>query len=126
MRFAQRQRGLTLWSGLFVLLVGGFVALVALKVIPGYLEYFRIAETLEGIRGEAASSGMTAEEIRKRIGRRFSVEDIRDRDVSDVVIKAQRGGLTQVSIDYEFRRNLFYNIDLVLRFDKAVEVKGRW
>lgn len=126
MRLPARQRGLTLWGWLLVLFAGGFVAMVTFKLVPGYLDYYRIAATLEAVRDEAAVGGMDQAEIRKRIDRRFVIEGIREHSSRDVDIAAARNGLHKVSIDYEFRRNIIANVDVAVRFAKAVEVKSRW
>lgn len=47
-----RQRGMTVIGMLLLIIVIAFVALIAMKVVPMYIQYFSIKSTIESIRKE--------------------------------------------------------------------------
>ena len=49
---ADRQRGMTVIGMLLLMIAIAFVALVGMKVIPMYIQYYSIKSTIESIRKE--------------------------------------------------------------------------
>ena len=49
MHSLKRQNGMTAIGWMFVLLLIGFFALLALKMVPVYMEYFKVAQSLESL-----------------------------------------------------------------------------
>jgi hypothetical protein len=68
-----RQQGITVISGLLILVGLGFVVLIALRVIPIYIDYFTVRSTLEGLRKDPEIARMTTFDIHKTIQKRFDI-----------------------------------------------------
>jgi hypothetical protein len=109
---------------LLVLGLIAFFTLITLRLVPLYLEYAKVASTLESLQNEPGITEMSKGEISKIISRRFDVNDVRNVDPRKVQISKERGQL-KVGFSYERREHLISNIDVVAVFDKHIEVPIR-
>ncbi|NTV95652.1 MAG: DUF4845 domain-containing protein [Thiobacillus sp.] len=89
----QRQRGFTLVSLIFMLMLAGFAALIAMKTVPTYINYFAVKKSLENILAEANTEA-TAYELRSTFDKRMDVNSIYDIKSSDLEVSRDNGMLT--------------------------------
>jgi len=118
------QQGLTLMSFVVVLLVLGCIAYLAMRVVPAYLEYFQVVKAMEGVAQEPGVETMDPTRMHSLLGRRFDigyVETIQDKDVK--IIRDTNG--TRLSVDYDVRKPVVSNVDLIIHFEKTVNVGGK-
>jgi hypothetical protein len=115
------QRGMTAIGWLLVLGLIAFFTLVTLRLVPMYLEYAKVASTLESLPNEPGISSLSKPEIVSLIAKRFDVNDVRNVDPRKVLISKERG-VVKIGFSYERREHLISNIDVVGKFDKHVEV----
>ena len=71
----ERQRGMTVIGMLLLIIVIAFVALIAMKVVPMYVQYFSIKSTIESIRKEPQVAQMSPMDIQNAIQKRFDIGD---------------------------------------------------
>jgi len=114
--------------GLLVLIVvvGSWVY-AAMRITPLYLNYMKVAGTLEKVRDEYNSNpGTTEPMIRKSIERHFDIEMVNEAvfNVRDVVIK-QQGGTFAVTAAYEHTAPFVANVYFLVDFNKTVEIQAR-
>lgn len=121
MKGLHKQRGMTAIGWMLVLGLIAFFTLVTLRLLPMYMEYTKVVSVLESLQNEPGITRKSKAEIRKLIGRRFDVNDVRELDPKLASI-VQKSGVLTVTMDYERRTSLFGNIDLVAKFNKEVEV----
>jgi Tfp pilus assembly protein PilE len=119
MRSIKRQEGMTAVGWLIVLALIGFFTLLALRMVPSYLEYYKIAQTLETIEAEGALDTPAA--IRRLLERRFDISYVHSITPRDVSIKSA-GGNWDVTAKYDSRVHLFANVDVIMSFNKKVQV----
>ncbi len=121
-RLISRQSGEGLTSMLFTLIFIGCVVLVALRVIPLYIEYFQVTSSLESLAEDPRTSQMSLREIKNNLMRRMrdinNVERVKDENITI----AKKEGLITISVNYEARVPMIANFDLVASFNKSVEV----
>lgn len=114
-----RQRGISLVSGLLLVVIVAFAVLVAVRLFPIYFDYLTISSVFNDVRDQARGESPAA--IRDTLERRFEVNEVNVVSIHDVTIKPERNG-TAVSVHYEQRVPFIGNLSLVATFDKAVEV----
>lgn len=114
----QRQRGVSLVGLLFVIVVLGIAALVAMKVFPAYLEY----QSIEKAVLKARSAGSTIVEVRKSFTASAMIEEISSIDASDLEIIKEESGFV-INYAYSRKAPLIGNASLLLDF--AGSTKGR-
>ncbi|HHM05176.1 MAG TPA: DUF4845 domain-containing protein [Gammaproteobacteria bacterium] len=110
-----RQAGMTYIGMLIIFLVVAFFGIVLVKVGPLYLENFKVKSVLQSLQDDEESMGLSARELKKRILRRFDIDDIDSVDGKAITIDQQRGK-TVVTVDYSAQVPLFWNIDVVVHF----------
>jgi len=120
------QDGMTYLGMLSLMIVIAFVAMVVLKVLPVYMENFKVQSSLKSLAQEPKDdlAALPAGEVEKLLLKRFSVNDVEHVTKDDIKI-TKEGHKTVVAVDYEARVPLFMNVDLVARFpDNRVELGG--
>jgi hypothetical protein len=117
---SRRQRGLTAVGGLVALIVAGSVILLALKLVPHYIDFFTIQTVIEGLpRDEVRSMSRVA--LNEQLDKRFKINNLREYVIRDIISLERRRDVTVLEVHYERRENLFLNIDVVITFHKRYE-----
>ena len=119
MRSIKRQEGMTAIGWLIVLALIGFFVLLALRMVPSYLEFFKVVSTLDSLESEGAMD--SPQEIRKLLERRFDISYVHSLTPNEVAVKSA-GANWDVIADYDSRVHLFANVDVVMSFYKQVQV----
>ena len=119
MRSRTNQRGMTAIGWLMVLALIGFFVLLALRMVPAYLEFYKVVSTLNSIEEESGFS--SPREIRELLERRFEISYVNTITPADVIIKPM-GNTYTVTASYEQREHVVANIYVVMDFEKQVDV----
>lgn len=114
-----RERGMTMMGFVLVLVVIGFSALMTMKVLPIYLDYFSIRSSLEGLAGEPGARERSPADIIKAIERRFDVSFVTVIQAKDIKVQ-KKSGVTSLILKYEDRRPLLGNLDVIANFDEVI------
>lgn len=123
MKRISTQSGLTLTSFIIVLCVVGFFIFIGMKLFPVYIEYYSVVVDMKGLASEPDVKQMSPEQVRDRLARRFDMSYVESVKPKDIKITRQDG--YQLTVAYEVRRKLIYNLDFVAVFDKTVELGGK-
>lgn len=120
-----RQRGMTMLGILvLVVVVGGWVY-AGIRLLPKYLEYMRVASTLEKVRDEYDSNpGSTEFMLRKAVERHFDIEMVEVISANDIEITKDGGGFTMRAY-YDDTVPLAGNVSFLVEFDKSVVISAR-
>ena len=121
MQMANRQKGMTGIGWLTVLGLIAFFALLTLRMVPSYLEYYKISSALEKLTKESGMAEVTPVEIRKALYRQFDIGYVSAIEAKDVSVKPS-GAYYEVRAEYDDRVHLFANVDVIMSFDKKVKV----
>lgn len=111
----RRQHGLTMIGFLFVAAILVAMAMLAMKLVPAYMEFFAVKKILNSMSQEAGLKGKTNVEIRNDFSKRASVDYVTRVKAEDLVID-RTGGAPVIAVEYEFRTPLVANISLVVDF----------
>jgi hypothetical protein len=117
----QRQRGATFLGMVTILLILGAGLYAAIRLVPVYLEYTKVARALEQVRDEHAASDTSAQMIRSSLERRWDVEDIAGIGWKEVEIQKTSEGFNLSAI-YEVERPFIANVYLLTKFEKTVVI----
>lgn len=113
-------------SGLAVMLLGPLVVLfilVVIKLIPVYLEYSSVKSVLNGMTSDRAETYANPSQVRSTIFKRFGINEVKNATNDDVFVERQ-GAVYSISIEYEVKVPLFYNIALLVSFAETGEVSA--
>lgn len=116
----KRQRGLTLIGFVIVLAVVGFFAYIGMQLFPVYGEYYSVVSAMKGVQSEPGVATMSPERIKDLLFRRFYISYVESVKPENVRVSRKEG--YTLTVKYEVRRPLIYNIDFVASFDKTVDL----
>jgi len=115
MRFGSHQKGITLLGFVMLLSVLGFFAFIIMRLFPVYAEARSVKADLEGLKAEPNSAKMSPAQIWNRLERRFQISYVESVKAEHVTFDRKNG--YNVTIKYEVRRPMMYNIDFVAMFE---------
>lgn len=111
----RKQKGLTLLGFVIVLAVVGFFAYVAMKLFPMYSEYYSVRAALKGLSQEAGIANQDPARIQDLFFRRLYINYSENVKKEHVKLKRVDNGW-QMDVQYEVRRPLIANLDVVGKF----------
>ncbi|MDH4326356.1 MAG: DUF4845 domain-containing protein [Betaproteobacteria bacterium] len=113
-----RQRGITLMGlilGSFVLV---FVALLVMRLLPSYIEYFTIKKAVVSISNELRGRGGSVSDVRRAFANRQAIDDFKAVHAADLEITKQ-GNDVHIVAAYRKEIPLFANIGVYIDFEAA-------
>ncbi len=119
----RRQGGITLIGFVIVAAVVGFFLYIGIKLFPMYSEYYAVKSALKSLAAEDGVAKYDPGKIQDLFFRRLymSYSDNVKRD--NVKIQRVDGGW-QMDVNYEVRKPLVANLDVVGRFDASQQLTG--
>ena len=124
MKSIHRQRGMTPIGWVLVFLLIAFFALITLKLFPIYLKSFSVGSVISDLKDEPGISTMTSRQIISLVEKRLDVNMVTDVGANDIYV-GKVGNTMTISADYEVRKSILGNVDIVVSFNKSVEVPAR-
>jgi hypothetical protein len=119
------QRGITYIGLLALLIVVIIFGMTLFKLIPLYIEDFKVKKSLQSLAEEKQEIlNLSVGEIEHRLMNRLSINDVSH--VTEDNVKVTRDGdKVTVDVGYEVRVPLFLNLDIVANFhDNHLELGG--
>lgn len=119
----QRQGGFTFWSGLYVLITLGIIVFVGVRSVPVYLNNRDVQKALSEVAQDPSMQHADAIAIQRAVARHFEAGYASGVSPSDVVV-SHEGATRVLSLHYEVRRPLAFNMSLVYSFDDSARMNG--
>lgn len=114
------QQGLTLLSIAFILGLIGFFVLLALNIVPIYLDHNKVKNALTALEEDPGFREMSEFDIRRSLDRRFNLNYVYDVTQENVKV-VKNGGYTKVEIEYETVKKLAFNLSVLAEFHDVIE-----
>ena len=121
MSLHNKQNGMTTISLALLLGLIAFFVLIALTLTPIYLENLNVAQKLKTLKKDPAIANMTDDEIMETLFKRFSIDNVDSVQAENVLINRE-GGTVHISVEYEVRKQMVGNIDVVVSFFDEVNL----
>jgi len=123
MRTQSKQKGITMIGFAILLAVVGFFAFAAMKLIPVYSEYFGVVKAMKQLQTEPNIESKSIDEIRQMLNVKFDLQYVSDKDVPPKAINlVTANGAHSLRIAYDIDVPFIYNVDLLVHFDKTVDL----
>ncbi len=117
-----RQRGMTFIGVLIIFALVGVIGLAGLRLAPVYLNYMKVARSLDVTAEEFKGENPDVGGIRRSLEKHWQIEDIDEVSAKDVeVVKADDG--VSLHVVYDHPVPYISNISLSVHFDKTVKVQ---
>ena len=120
----RKQGGMTLIGFIIVLALVGFFAYVAMKLVPMYSEYYAVRQALKGLQAEPGIANRDPGKIQDLFFRRQYISYAENVKPANVKIERISGGWN-MAVDYEVRKPLSYNLDVVGKFSTSEDLTTR-
>jgi hypothetical protein len=114
----KNQAGLTAIGLILILIPIGLAVYIVLKVAPVYIEAFSVGDVVSSLKKELDVKEKSRDEIYTMIQKRLEVNNITSVEKEDIKIQKTVNDVT-VTIDYETRVPLFWNVALAFSFHKS-------
>lgn len=111
-----RQRGVSLGGLLIICFILGIVALLAMKVIPEYIEYGTIRKVTTAMVQDPAMKTATLADVKVSFSKRAEIDNIKVISADDLDITKEDDKLV-ISFSYTKKVPLFANISLLFDFE---------
>ena len=118
----KHQHGMTFIGLLCILALAGVVIYAGVRLTPVYLNYMKIARTMESVASEVKGDNPDPAAIRNLIDRHFNIEDPSVVTVKDIEITKDEGGV-EMHVTYDDTVPYVANVSLSVHFDKTVKVR---
>jgi hypothetical protein len=113
---------MTFLGMLCVLIPVGLVAYAGIRLIPVYLNYMKIARTMDSTAKEMQGDNPEAGAIRRILERHWQIEDPSAVDVKDIEITKDNNGVG-MHVVYNDVVPYMSNVSLSVHFEKSVKVR---
>jgi hypothetical protein len=117
----KQQQGMSSFNLILVLAVAGFFLMCAFKLVPVYSENQYVVSAMKSLRDkDKPVAQMSPGEIRKHIKNFYMINGVRSAGASNIEVERERNR-NIITINYEVRVPLFYNISVVLDFNNYMD-----
>ncbi len=110
----KRQEGVSLGMLLVILFLLVIVGILGMRLVPAYIQYFKIKAAVVAIANDKSKTGSVIE-IKKAFEARSEIDDIDAVRPDDLDI-TKEGGEVVISFGYRQELPLFANIGLIVDF----------
>ncbi len=121
MKKMKTQRGMTLTSFLVVLIVVGFFLYVGMKLFPMYQEYYAVRSAMKSLAKEPSVGTMAPAQIQELFFKRLYINYSDNVKPANVKFNRRDNGWT-LNVNYEVRRPLVGNLDVVGKFESSQDL----
>jgi hypothetical protein len=112
------QQGMTLMGMIMVISVLGIFGYCGMKVFPMYSEYWSVKEAMEEVAQTPKMATAGRAKVLDLLYRRFNISFVESVKSEHITVDTKRGAV--LTIKYEVRRPLAYNLDVVGKFEHSV------
>ncbi|OIR02884.1 hypothetical protein GALL_150920 [mine drainage metagenome] len=118
----KKQGGATLIGMVIVAAALIFAAIVVMKMVPSYIEYFSVKKVLQAM-GRESLSNMSKKEIMDSFDKRSSTAYVDVITGKDLIIEKNDAGETVVSAQYQVVKPIVANVSVLLDFNASSDEK---
>jgi len=119
----QHQRGMTFIGLMCILVLAGVVVYAGIRLAPLYLNYMKVAKTMEAAAAEYKSESGDIQAVKTSLDRHWNIEDITGVDYKQIEITKDENGGLQLHVAYDDSAPYVANVSLAVHFDKTVKVQ---
>lgn len=123
MRIRNKQKGLTGISILVIIMLFAFTVVSLLKILPIYFDSFKVADVVSTLEDERGLGDRTNNDIAALILKRLEVNQVSGIVRNDIYIEKTKNKVN-IDVEYEVRKAMFGNLDIVISFKHSVEASA--
>jgi hypothetical protein len=119
----KKQQGLTMISILCVAVVVISMFLLALNILPIYIDHGKVTSAMESIKKNPDVKGESPEQVTARLFKILSVDGV-DNLISkeNVFVGREDDGHTKIRVQYEVVKKIIGNASILVEFNDTVDI----
>ncbi len=115
------QRGLTTIGWLIVIATFGSIVLTGFKILPMYLEFMNVKNTMETVAQNTQLDPKSKRDLWIAINKNLRINSVYDLKQEDFSF-SRKDGVTTITVDYEVRKPYVAQLFLGANFVHSVEI----
>ena len=119
-----RQQGATFFSTMIVLIVAGIFLAVGFKLYPAYYDHYLIKSVVGDVAATPEEVSKPVNEIRNTLSKRLRINQVK-LPAKEALKFTRDEGVMTISLKYDVRVPMFFNVDALVKFDEQYEVISR-
>ncbi|QSX78238.1 DUF4845 domain-containing protein [Agrilutibacter solisilvae] len=119
-----KQRGMTLIGFVIVLAVAGLFIYVGMKLVPMYTEFYAVKKALASLESEPGLVDKGPQKIQELFFKRLNMSYALNVKRDHLKIERAETGY-KLTVDYENRREMIANLDVVAKFHAEKVIQRR-
>lgn len=120
-----KQSGITLIGFVVVLAVVGMFAYIGMQLFPMYSEFYSVKSALKGLEAEPGIGNQDPAKIKDLFFRRLYISYSENVKPEDVKLERDQSGGWLMNVNYEVRKPIIGNLDVVGKFHAAQKLVNR-
>ena len=121
----RKQSGMTMLGFLITLAVVMFFLYCGMKVVPMYTEFYSVKQALKGLSEEPNIAQQDPGRIKDLFFRRLYMSYSENVKPANVTIKRNDAGGWTMDVNYELRKPIIANLDVVGKFSATQDLNKR-
>ncbi len=120
----KKQQGMTLISMACIAVVVISMFLIALNIVPIYMEHGKVTGALDSLKNNPETKNESPDQLKSRLFKLLSINNADNLFKSeDVVIGREDDGSTKIHIEYEVTKKLVGNASILVQFDDTISIR---
>lgn len=115
----RRQRGMGFGGVMLIIVLVIFFANLAITMFPAYASFWQVQGIMDRLQEKPEVIAQGPRAIMTNLSSQLGINSIRDIGTQDFKLERAPGGINLL-LDYEVRKHLFFNVDVVMAFDHSV------
>ena len=120
----KKQKGLTLISWLAIIAIVLFNAIIAMNVVPVYLNDHSVKTMMQNLESDSTVRGATTKKIKEIITKRLRINNIYSISKDQIKIQKSKADYL-ITIEYEPRGRLIGSLDYIVTFKHEARIPIR-
>lgn len=116
MSFKSRQRGFSIASITFIILLASFFGTLLVKLGPIYSDHYYLNAIVKDISLQPNMADRSIAEIRESLRKNLDVNNVKFNIKEGITMKRANDSQATLILDYEKRVSVFFNVDAVVVF----------
>jgi hypothetical protein len=116
-----KQKGMTFIGLVFTIAAIVFVAVIAMKLTPAYLEFMSVKRAITKIENDPSFASMSKNDIASQFDRSAQIDDIKAIKGNELLISKEEGGRPVVTAEYQTVVPLVANVSALIDFRASTD-----
>lgn len=122
MNAIKKSSGMTLLGFIFVMMIVGLFAYAGFKLVPHYVEYSSVKDSMKTLQKQWGGRGSSPAQIKRDLDKIFYTSYVEAVKPEHIRITRGNGGYI-VKVKYDVREPFIGNLDFLLHFENQVTLR---